>query len=62
MDAVFGLPRKKSSGCSYRDPLYKDVFFSDQLTVDEFVNNYENPKTLSSVSKFDCLTYLINFH
>ena len=37
MDALFGLPRKKSAGTSYREPLLKDVFFIDQSLVDEFV-------------------------
>ena len=36
MDALFGLPRKKSAGTSYREPLLKDVFFIDQSLVDEF--------------------------
>lgn len=51
MDAIFGLPRKKSAGSSYRDPLYKDLFFSNQLIVDEFVASYENPKSSSAVRK-----------
>ena len=38
MDALFGLPRKKSAGVSHRDPLLKDVFFYDQLEVDRFVS------------------------
>ena len=37
MDALFGLPRKKSAGTSYRELLLKDVFIIDQSLVDEFV-------------------------
>ena len=38
MDAVFGLPRKKSAGVSYRGPLHEELFFCSQSPVDEFVN------------------------
>lgn len=37
MDALFGLPRKKSAGSSHRDPLHGDLFFGDQAAVDEHV-------------------------
>ena len=37
MDALFGLPRKKSAGVSYRDPLHGCLFFHNQSAVDEFV-------------------------
>ena len=37
MDALFGLPRKKSSGTSYRDAIHGHYFFCDQSAVDEFV-------------------------
>lgn len=37
MDALFGLPRKKSAGRSSHDPLNKQLFFLDQSNVDEFV-------------------------
>lgn len=40
MDAIFGLPRKKSSGTSYREPLHAGIFFEDQSKVDEFVDSY----------------------
>ena len=42
MDALFGLPpRKKSAGSSVRDPLHGDVFFGDQVAVDEHVSSYQ---------------------
>ena len=37
MDALFGLPRKKSAGRSHRDPLHGQIFFKDQPSVDEHV-------------------------
>ena len=37
MDALFGLPRKKSSGISYRDAIHGHYFFYEQSMVDEFV-------------------------
>ena len=37
MDALFGLPRKKSAGISHREPLFQDLVFCDQSTVDQFV-------------------------
>ena len=37
MDALFGLPRKKSAGQSHRDPLHGHVFFKNQVSVDEHV-------------------------
>ena len=50
MDALFGLPRKKSAGTSYREPLLKDVFFNDQSLVDEFVADSGKTKINLSVS------------
>ena len=50
MDALFGLPRKKSAGVSHRDPLLKDVFFYDQLEVDRFVSENECGKGNQMVS------------
>ena len=37
MDALFGLPRKKSTSISYRDPLHGDLFFYGQNSMDVFV-------------------------
>ena len=37
MDALFGLPRKKSAGRSFREPLHGHLFFGDQNAVDEYV-------------------------
>ena len=39
LDALFGLPRKKSAGESIRSPLHGDLFFCDQAEVDDFVVN-----------------------
>ena len=44
MDALFGLPRKKSVGVSYREPLHGDLFFSYQSTVDQYVAEYNQSK------------------
>ena len=49
MDALFGLPRKKSAGVSYRDPLYKDLLFCDQSEVDQFVAESEQSKSTPNV-------------
>ena len=39
MDALFGLPRKRSSGLSCRDALHGRIYFLDQVSVDEFVQS-----------------------
>ena len=36
--ALFGLPRKKAAGCSYRPAVLGKLFFCDQVLVDEFVS------------------------
>ena len=36
-DALFGLPRKKAAGNSFRPPLHGSLMFGDQSNVDEFV-------------------------
>ena len=37
MDALFGLPRKKAAGTSFRDPIHGHLFFGKQERVDDFV-------------------------
>ena len=37
LDALFGLPRKKAAGVSYRNALEGNLFFCDQASVDEAV-------------------------
>ena len=37
IDALFGLPRKKSAGISHRDAIHGDLYFGKQETVDEHV-------------------------
>lgn len=44
MDALFGLPRKKSAGSSHRDALHGDLFFGNQAAVDEHVASYKTKK------------------
>lgn len=39
MDALFGLPRKRAAGKSFRDPLHGDLFFGNQSSVDEYVSS-----------------------
>ena len=36
-DALFGLPRKKAAGSSFRSPLHGSLMFGDRNSVDEFV-------------------------
>ena len=57
MDALFGLPRKKSAGVSHRGPLLGELFFLDQSEVDQFIALSGNSK---SKRKADvCFEYLI---
>lgn len=44
MDALFGLPRKKSAGISHRTALHGDIFFASQPVVDEYVQSYSTEK------------------
>ena len=37
MDALFGLPRKKSAGQSFREARHGHLFFRQPSVVDEFV-------------------------
>lgn len=50
MDALFGLPRKKSAGVSYRDPLHDNLFFYSQSDIDQFVADSKHSKSSSNVS------------
>ena len=53
MDALFGLPRKKSAGISHQDPLNGELFFSTQSEVDQFVADCENTTTKSHPKVWD---------
>ena len=54
MDALFGLPRKKAAGVSYREPLHGDLFFNNQSAVDQFVvENSEQSTSMPNVSEKD---------
>ena len=44
MDAIFGLPRKKAAGESYRDALHGQLFFFNQIDVDAYVNESQRAK------------------
>ena len=50
MDALFGLPRKKSAGKSFRNPLHGHIFFGNQQSVDEFVESAGNEKKPTKAS------------
>ena len=50
MDALFGLPRKKSAGISYKAPLLGNLFFGEQSSVDLFVAECNKSKSMSAVS------------
>ena len=52
IDGLFGLPRKKSAGTSYRSAVHGSLFFCDQIQVDKFVKDSAGTKTVSMVSKF----------
>lgn len=63
LDALFGLPRKKSAGHSFRPPLHGHLCFIDQAEVDEYVaNNCSNLKERRQVSLmlFNFLFYTAN--
>ena len=47
IDAIFGLPRKKSAGESVQAPLHGDLFFHDQAVVDEYVESLSKHKLTS---------------
>ena len=54
MDALFGLPRRKSAGQSHRQPLHGSLFFKDQHEVDEHIagakgQKHDKVKTRSSM-------------
>ena len=54
MDALYGPPRKKAAGVSYREPLHGDLFFNNQSAVDQFVvENSEQSTSMPNVSEKD---------
>ena len=50
MDALFGLPRKKAAGVSVRPPLTGNLFFEDQIAVDEYVSMHSKEKVVTTKS------------
>ena len=50
LDALFGLPRKKSAGVSHRNALQGQLYFCDQSVVDEFVKGSSNATNTDKVS------------
>ena len=55
-DALFGLPRKKAAGSSYRQPLHGSLMFGDQGEVDSFVAAYPKQKKAIKV-RWSCIEY-----
>ena len=49
IDGLFGLPRKKAAGVSYRRALHGDLFFCEQEGVDDFVKKSTNVKSIPTV-------------
>ena len=49
MDALFGLPRKRSAGTSHRNPLYNNLYFLQQNEVDEFIQQQRNEPAENNV-------------
>ena len=41
LDVFFGLPRKKATRKSHRDPLHGEIFFANQSSVDKHVAMYK---------------------
>ena len=62
MDALFGLPKKKSAGESYRSSLHGELFFIEQTDVDLFVSESQKPKRnyVSAVTHMKHLLYFIS--
>ena len=52
MDALFGLPRKRAAGVSYRPAVQANLFFLEQSCVDEHVAGAKAHKLMENV----CLT------
>ena len=51
LDALFGLPRKKAAGSSFRPAILGKLFFCNQESVDEFVSaEASNDKKILQVS------------
>lgn len=62
MDALFGLPRKKSSGTSCRDALHGEAMFLNQSDIDEFAATMALPKIKASgVIDFNVHTTKVTF-
>ncbi len=47
-----------SSGVSHRDPLHKDIFFADQLSVDEHTASY---KMSGHSAPKVCITLMVKY-
>ena len=50
IDGLFGLPRNKSAGTSYRNAVHGGLFFCDQSNVDQFVKESSAVKSVNMVS------------
>ena len=49
LDALFGLPRKRSAGFSYRESLHGSLYFLEQSSIDEFVSKRPHSKQVVQV-------------
>ena len=62
MDALFGLPRKKSAGQSFRKAIHGHLFFRDQSAVDEYVASaslkHNKSMKVTYVHKYRTSSYL----
>ena len=59
MDALFGLPRKKAAGVSYRPAVQGHLFFVEQSCVDEHVTGAKTQKLMANVCyNYYCLVYM----
>ena len=62
LDALFGLPRKKATGKSHRDPLHGDLFFGNQSSVDDHVAMYRMPNQRAGNVCFEVVLLAFFYH
>ena len=55
VDALFGRPRKKCAGISFRQPLHGMLYFENQDEVDLFVEPAPRVKRQSNKVIYQCL-------
>ena len=70
MDGLFGLPRKKSAGSSFRDAIHGHLFFGEQAVVGEYVasasvKHVKEPKVCTcilSCAMYRLLDFVITYY